>query len=74
MMDEAKLSRILKSMEEHDVPQLIMSDPLAIYYLLGKKFAPGERMLVLYLMAVKVSSQTSGIRGGKQIRQWFADR
>lgn len=49
MMDEAKLSRILKSMEEHDVPQLIMSDPLAIYYLLGKKFAPGERMLVLYL-------------------------
>ena len=36
MMDEAKLSRILKSMEEHDVPQLIMSDPLAIYYLLGK--------------------------------------
>ena len=44
MMDEAKLSRILKSMEEHDVPQLIMSDPLAIYYLLGKKFAPGERM------------------------------
>ena len=43
MMDEAKLSRILKSMEEHDVPQLIMSDPLAIYYLLGKKVCTGRK-------------------------------
>ena len=35
MMDAGKLGRILKSMEEHDVPQLIISDPLAIYYLVG---------------------------------------
>lgn len=27
MMDAGKLGRILKSMEEHDVPQLIISDP-----------------------------------------------
>ena len=49
MMDAGKLGRILKSMEEHDVPQLIISDPLAIYYLVGKKIAPGERMLALLL-------------------------
>lgn len=49
MMDVDKLGRILKSMEEYDVPQLIISDPLAIYYLVGKKIVPGERLLALYL-------------------------
>ena len=29
MMDAGKLSRIIKSMEENNVPQLIISDPLA---------------------------------------------
>ncbi len=49
MMDAGKLSRIIKSMEENNVPQLIISDPLAIYYLVGKRIAPGERLLALYL-------------------------
>lgn len=49
MMDAGKLGRIIKSMEEKNVAQLVISDPLAIYYLVGKKIAPGERMLALYI-------------------------
>ena len=33
MMDAGKLGRILKSMEEHDVPQLIISDPVSYTHL-----------------------------------------
>ena len=48
-MDQGKVSRVLKSMEEHGVPQMIISDPVAIFYLTGKWIAPGERLLALYL-------------------------
>ena len=48
-MDANKLGRILKSMEEKGMPQMIISDPPTLYYLMGKKFAPGERLLALYL-------------------------
>ena len=48
-MDQGKVSRILKSMEEHGVPQMIISDPVAIFYLTGKWIIPGERLLALYL-------------------------
>ena len=36
-------------MEEHEVPQMIVSDPVAIFYLTGKWIFPGERLLALYL-------------------------
>lgn len=36
-------------MEEKGVPQMIVTDPVAIYYLIGVKISPGERLLVLYL-------------------------
>ena len=49
IMDQGKLTRILKSMEEHEVPQMIVSDPVAIFYLTGKWIFPGERLLALYL-------------------------
>ena len=48
-MDAIKLNAILKSMEGHDVPQMIISDPPSIFYLTGKWIHPGERMLALYL-------------------------
>ncbi|MCB7304975.1 Xaa-Pro peptidase family protein [Bariatricus massiliensis] len=48
-MDTNKVSRILKSMEEKGIPQMIISDPVAIFYLTGKWIAPGERLLALYL-------------------------
>lgn len=48
-MDTNKLNRILKSMEEQGLPQMIISDPPTIFYLTGKWILPGERMLALYL-------------------------
>ena len=48
-MDMNKLNRILKSMEDHKIPQMIISDPTAIFYLTGKWILPGERLLALYL-------------------------
>lgn len=49
MMDQGKVSRILKAMEEHGIPQMIISDSAAIFYLTGKWIVPGERLLALYL-------------------------
>ncbi|MFV0363616.1 MAG: M24 family metallopeptidase [Suipraeoptans sp.] len=48
-MDQNKLKRVLKSMEENKVPQMIISDPVAIFYLTGHWIHPGERLLALYL-------------------------
>lgn len=48
-MDMNKVSRVLKAMEEQGIPQMIVSDPMAIFYLTGRKINPGERLLALYL-------------------------
>lgn len=48
-MKENRVNRILTSMEEQGIPQMIISDPVAIYYLTGKWIYPGERLLALYL-------------------------
>lgn len=48
-MKENRVNRILASMEEQGIPQMLISDPVAIYYLTGKWIHPGERLLALYL-------------------------
>ena len=48
-MNEGRTQKILKAMEENSIPQMIISDPVAIFYLTGKWIHPGERMLALYL-------------------------
>lgn len=48
-MDTSKLNRILEAMEEKSVPQMIIADPLTIFWLTGKMIVPGERLLALYL-------------------------
>lgn len=48
-MDANKVSRVLKAMEEQGIPQMIISDPTAIFYLTGAWIHPGERLLALYL-------------------------
>ena len=48
-MDQGKLERILKKMEERNLSQMIITDPPAIFYLTGKWIHPGERMLALYI-------------------------
>ena len=46
-MNQERLKRILQGMKDRGVDEMIISDPVAIYYLLGRKIVPGERMLVL---------------------------
>lgn len=48
-MNESRVNRVLKSMKEKELSQLIISDPNAIFYLTGKWIIPGERLLALYL-------------------------
>lgn len=48
-MKTQRVERVLESMREQGLTQMIVSDPAALFYLIGKWFAPGERMLALYL-------------------------
>lgn len=48
-MDTGKLNRILEAMKEKDMPQMIIADPLTIFWLTGKMIIPGERLFALYL-------------------------
>ena len=50
-MNEKKKVNVLAAMEQHEVPQLMISDPAVIFYLTGARVEPGERMLVLLLRA-----------------------
>ena len=48
-MNGIRLNKVLKEMENRKVPQMLVSDPAAIFYLTGKWIHPGERMLALYI-------------------------
>lgn len=48
-MKEQRVQRILEAMRENEIPQMIISDSTAIFYLTGTWIHPGERLLVLYL-------------------------
>lgn len=48
-MKTQRIERVLASMKEQNLTQMIVSDPAALFYLLGKWFECGERMIALYL-------------------------
>ncbi|MBU3146218.1 Xaa-Pro peptidase family protein [Clostridium sp. CF012] len=48
-MIQERLNKVLKIMGDKKIPQMIVSDSNAIFYLTGKWILAGERMLVLYL-------------------------
>lgn len=48
-MKKERIERIINSMTENNIPQMIVADPVAIYYLTGVRFHPGERLVALYL-------------------------
>lgn len=48
-MKQNRIEQILAKMEANGIPQLIISDPVAIFYLTGTWIIPGERLLALYL-------------------------
>lgn len=50
-MRQERIKRVLEGMKEAGVGQLLLTDPMAIYYLTDKWLVPGERMYGLYLHA-----------------------
>ena len=48
-MHKNRINRLIKKMEENNLPHMIISDPYAIFYLLDLMIEPGERALALYL-------------------------
>ena len=48
-MIKERVNKVLKLMEEKKIPQMIVSDAAAIFYLTGRWIHAGERMLALYL-------------------------
>ena len=48
-MNTNRLEKLLKKLEERDIPQMLISDPYAIFYLTGRLIDPGERLYVLYI-------------------------
>lgn len=48
-MIQGRLDKVLIIMKEKEIPQMIVSDPAAIFYLTGRWIHSGERMLALYI-------------------------
>lgn len=48
-MKENRLNEVLKKMREDGIKQLILSDPLAIFYMTGYYLNPGERLFSLLI-------------------------
>ncbi|MGL4913237.1 MAG: M24 family metallopeptidase [Romboutsia sp.] len=44
-----RLEKILTGMKENNIPQMLVTDKLAIFYLTGKMINPGARLIALYL-------------------------
>ncbi len=55
MLNKSRFDRILKEMDNKNIPQLLITDAYAIYYLTGKMIDSGERMLVLYINKDRVA-------------------
>lgn len=51
MIKQNRILRVLEGMKEAGMGQLLLTDPMAIFYLTGKMLEPHERMYGLYLKA-----------------------
>ena len=48
-MKTERLNRVLQKLEAQGIPQMIISDPVSIWYLTGYSIEPGERLFALYI-------------------------
>lgn len=48
-MNKERINKVISLMKERNVPQMIISDPVAVFYLTGKWIFPGERLSAFYL-------------------------
>ena len=49
MLDKERSHRIMQELEKEGLSQILITDPVAIFYLTGRWIHPGERFLGLYL-------------------------
>lgn len=49
VMNESRINRVLKALKEKGLSQMLVTDPMSIYYLTGVYIAPFERFYALYL-------------------------
>ncbi len=49
MLNQERLNKVFSFLEEQSIEQMLVSDPVAIFYLTGKWFYPGERFLGLLI-------------------------
>lgn len=77
-MIQERLNKVLMLMKEKEIPQMIVSDAVAIFYLTGRWIHSGERMLVLYInlngnnkLFINELFPISEDLGGEKI--WFND-
>lgn len=47
MLRQDRMDNLLCEMQQQEIPQLIVSDPVVIFYLTGLRLYPGERLLAL---------------------------
>ena len=48
-MKTERLNRVLAELEARGIPQMIITDPVSIFYLTGYSIDPGERLFALYI-------------------------
>lgn len=48
-MNKKRLDVVLNNMKEHDLEQLMITEPDSIWYLTGVEVSPGERLYALYI-------------------------
>ena len=51
MLKENRVKRVLDTLKEMGLSQMLIVDPMSIYYLTGVYIAPFERFYALYLRA-----------------------
>ncbi|RDY27904.1 aminopeptidase P family protein [Romboutsia weinsteinii] len=44
-----RLNAVIEQMKKDNIPQMLVTDPTAIFYLTGQMIHPGERLIALYL-------------------------
>ena len=48
-MNTSRINRVIENMKAEGLSQIIVSTPMSVYYLIGSKIGPGERMLALVI-------------------------
>lgn len=49
MLSQDRVERVLQEMQQRNLKQMLITDPVAIFWLTGKWIHPGERFLALYI-------------------------